>query len=41
MTAYFRVHPSIAMARVGSSKQYYLAPETAYSCLSRWVTTSN
>ena len=29
MTAYFRVHPSIAMARVGSSKQYYLAPETA------------
>ena len=29
MSTYFRVHPSINMARVGSSKEYYLAPETA------------
>lgn len=29
MTSYFRVHPSINMARVGSSEEYYLAPETA------------
>ncbi|KLN63993.1 LodA/GoxA family CTQ-dependent oxidase [Vibrio sp. VPAP30] len=26
---YFRVHPSINFARVGNSKEYYLAPETA------------
>ena len=29
MAAYFRVHPSINMARVGSSDDYYIAPETA------------
>ncbi len=29
MSSYFRVHPNINMARVGSSKDYYLAPETA------------
>ena len=29
MAAYFRVHPSINMARVGSSEDYYIAPETA------------
>lgn len=29
MTTYIRVHPSINMARVGSSEEYYLAPETA------------
>lgn len=29
MTTYFRVHPSINMARVGSSNDYYIAPETA------------
>lgn len=29
MTTYFRVHPSINMARVGTSQDYYIAPETA------------
>lgn len=29
MTTYFRVHPSINMARVGTSDEYYIAPETA------------
>jgi hypothetical protein len=29
MTSYFRVHPNINFARVGSSKEYYIAPETA------------
>ena len=29
MTSYFRVHPTINFARVGSSSEYYLAPETA------------
>jgi hypothetical protein len=29
MSSYFRVHPNINFARVGSSKEYYLAPETA------------
>ena len=29
MTTYIRVHPSINIARVGSSDEYYLAPETA------------
>ena len=29
MTSYFRVHPSINMARVGTSEEYYIAPETA------------
>ena len=28
MSTYFRVHPNINFARVGSSKKYYLAPET-------------
>ncbi|MEJ2308460.1 MAG: LodA/GoxA family CTQ-dependent oxidase [Gammaproteobacteria bacterium] len=29
MSSYFRVHPNINFARVGTSKEYYLAPETA------------
>lgn len=27
--SYFRVHPAINIARVGTSKEYYIAPETA------------
>jgi hypothetical protein len=29
MNSYFRVHPAINFARVGSSSEYYIAPETA------------
>ncbi len=29
MSSYFRVHPNINIARVGSSTEYYIAPETA------------
>jgi hypothetical protein len=29
MNTYFRVHPNINFSRVGSSEEYYLAPETA------------
>ncbi|WNO09951.1 LodA/GoxA family CTQ-dependent oxidase [Teredinibacter sp. KSP-S5-2] len=29
MTQYFRVHPNINFTRVGSSDEYYIAPETA------------
>ena len=29
MSSYFRVHPAINFARVGTSDEYYIAPETA------------
>jgi hypothetical protein len=29
MTSYFRVHPNISIARVGTSAEFHLAPETA------------
>ena len=29
MTAYYKIHPAIGIARVGDSPEYYLAPETA------------